>query len=150
MARKSNQARAGIAATGEKISELAWRVGRDQRKEARLQRRWWLLQTALGVALTLFARRIAERVWIVATGEEPPVLGHAGEPAKELARSERPPDQDRAASAGEDRAASAAATAPAPASAASSAPDVTPAEAPRVGLTAAGESRSEPATRGEP
>ena len=111
MPRQNNQARAAIAGAGEKVSELAWTVGRDARKEARLQRRWWVLQTALGVALTLFARRLAERVWIVATGEEPPVLGHAGEPAKELGDNSHPHDPHNPVGAGE----------PAPPSASSSA-----------------------------
>ena len=81
MAKKTSQARSAIATGGEKVSELAWTVGRDPRKEARLQRRWSLLQIALGAAFALAARRLAERAWVVLTGEEPPVLGHAGEPA---------------------------------------------------------------------
>ena len=84
MARAGSQARSAIASGGEKVSELAWTVGRDRRKEARMQRRWSLLQIALGAAFALVARRLAERAWVVMTGEEPPVLGHAGEPANEL------------------------------------------------------------------
>ena len=87
MARASNQTRAAVAAGGRKVSELAWTVARDQRKEARLLRRWKALELALGLALTLLSRRAAERLWIVMTGEEPPVLGHAGEPAKDLRES---------------------------------------------------------------
>ena len=49
-----------------------------------MQRRWSLLQIALGAAFALVARRLAERAWVVMTGEEPPILGHAGEPASEL------------------------------------------------------------------
>ena len=49
-----------------------------------MQRRWSLLQIALGAAFALVARRLAERAWVVMTGEEPPLLGHAGEPANEL------------------------------------------------------------------
>ena len=84
MARAGSQARSAIASGGEKVSELAWTVGRDRRKEARMQRRWSLLQIALGAAFALVARRLAERAWVVMTGEEPPLLGHAGEPANEL------------------------------------------------------------------
>ena len=84
MTSASNRTRAAVAAGGKKVSELAWTVARDQRKEARLQRRWKALELGLGLALTLFSRRVAERLWIVMTGEEPPVLGHAGEPAKDL------------------------------------------------------------------
>lgn len=113
MAKKSSQARSAIASSGEKVSELAWRVGRDPRKEARLQRRWSLLQIALGAAFALAARRVAERAWVVMTGEEPPLLGHAGEPANELAGKkdveETPPTSD-------DAGAAAAGTSPAPTS----------------------------------
>ncbi len=84
MAKTTSEVRSTIASGGEKISELAWTVGRDRRREARLQRRWSLLQIALGAAFALVARRVAERAWVVMTGEEPPVLGHAGEPANEL------------------------------------------------------------------
>ena len=88
MASAGNQARSVIAAGGEKVSELAWTVGRDRRKEARLQRRWNILQIAIGAALALLARRIAERAWAVMTGEQPPILGHAGEPARDLPGSD--------------------------------------------------------------
>ncbi|MDQ3993736.1 MAG: hypothetical protein M3265_02940 [Actinomycetota bacterium] len=66
------------------MSELAWTVGRDRRKEARIQRRWAVLQVVIGAASALLARRLAERAWAVMTGEQPPILGHAGEPAPDL------------------------------------------------------------------
>ena len=79
-----NQVRSAVASAGEKISELAWTVGRDQREEARMQRRWSVLQILLGAAFALLARRLAERIWTIVTGEQPPILGHAGEPATDL------------------------------------------------------------------
>jgi hypothetical protein len=84
MASAGNPARSVIAAGGEKVSELAWTVGRDRRKEARIQRRWAILQVVIGAASALLARRLAERAWAVMTGEQPPILGHAGEPAPDL------------------------------------------------------------------
>ena len=84
MAGRGSQARSAIASGGEKVSELAWTVGRDRRREARMQRRWNLLQIALGAAFALLARRFADRAWVVMTGEEPPIRGHAGKPANEL------------------------------------------------------------------
>ncbi len=49
-----------------------------------MERRWKLLQIAIGAAAGLLARRLAERAWAVMTGEVPPILGHAGEPARDL------------------------------------------------------------------
>jgi hypothetical protein len=86
MAGRGSQARSAIASGGEKVSELAWTVGRDRRREARMQRRWNLLQVALGAGFALLARRFADRAWVVMTGEEPPIRGHAGKPANELPR----------------------------------------------------------------
>ena len=88
MARATNQTRAAIAAGGARVTELAWTVGRDRRKEARLQRRWAVLQVVLGAAFALVSRRLAERAWVVLTGEEPPILGHDGEPAKDLGQGD--------------------------------------------------------------
>jgi hypothetical protein len=84
MASPGNPARSVIAAGGEKVSELAWTVGRDRRKEARIQRRWAILQIVIGATSAFLARRLAERAWAVMTGEQPPILGHAGEPAPDL------------------------------------------------------------------
>ncbi len=64
--------RSGIAWAGEKIAELAWSVGRDEKMAARRRRRWKLLQAGLGAGSTLLARRAAARVWSVLTGETPP------------------------------------------------------------------------------
>jgi hypothetical protein len=111
MPRTSSQARSAIASGGEKLSELAWTVGRDRRKEARLQRRWSLLQIALGAAFALLARRLAERAWVVMTGEEPPILGHAGEPANELPGTNG--GGETSTSAGDDATATGASAAPA-------------------------------------
>ena len=98
MAGRGSQARSAIASGGEKVSELAWTVGRDRRKEARMQRRWALLQVALGAGFALLARRFADRAWVVMTGEEPPIRGHTGKPANELTekKGEPPPAEDPA------------------------------------------------------
>jgi heme-degrading monooxygenase HmoA len=70
-----NDVRRGIATVGEKISELAWTVGRDGREEARRQRRWRALDGLLGVVATAVARKGALKAWNVLTGEAPPVAG---------------------------------------------------------------------------
>lgn len=72
MASASNTIRRAVAAAGEKVSEVAWTVGRDPRRERRLRRRWGLVQTATSVAFTLAARRLAAAAWRVLTGETPP------------------------------------------------------------------------------
>lgn len=61
-----------------------------------MQRRWNIVQILLGAAFALLARRLAERAWAVMTGESPPILGHAGEPARDLPGSDSSADADRA------------------------------------------------------
>lgn len=72
MAGRGYEARRAIARVGGEIQEKAWTVGRDRREERRMQRRWGLLQSVVGAAFTLGARRLGARIWKVATGEEPP------------------------------------------------------------------------------
>ena len=88
MASAGNQARSALAAGETKVSELARKVGRDRRKEARVQRVWSILQILLGAAFSLVARRLAERAWALLTGEQPSIRGHAGEPARDLPGSD--------------------------------------------------------------
>ena len=71
----SDDVRRAIAALGEAITEQAWALGRDPRREARMRRRWGVLQGLLGVAFTTVARRAAVSAWNVLTGEAPPVAG---------------------------------------------------------------------------
>jgi heme-degrading monooxygenase HmoA len=75
MASVSDDVRRAIAALGETITEQAWTLGRDPRREARMRRRWGTLQGLLALAFTLAARRATLRAWNVLTGEAPPVAG---------------------------------------------------------------------------
>lgn len=72
MASTGYQLRKAVARLGEELQERAWTVGRDPKDEARLQRRWGLLESALGAVFTIAARRVGTRVYGVLTGEPPP------------------------------------------------------------------------------
>lgn len=72
MATTGYQVRQAVARLGEEIQELAWTVGRDPKEEARLRRRWSMLEGALGAVATIAARQLAARAWGVLTGEVPP------------------------------------------------------------------------------
>lgn len=72
MASAANQIRQAIARVGQEIQDLAWTVGRDDQREAKLRRRWRMLQAALGIAATVAGRKAAVRVYYLLTGEPPP------------------------------------------------------------------------------
>ncbi len=95
MASMGNEIRRAVAGAGEKVSELAWTVGRDPREEKRLRRRWGMLEATLGAAFGLAARRLSYRAWGVLTGEEPPIgrAAHGPPPRAEEdeRRAEAPP-----------------------------------------------------------
>jgi hypothetical protein len=44
----------------------------DPKKEARKERAWMLFTGALGAAAGIGARRVATKLWLVLTGENPP------------------------------------------------------------------------------
>lgn len=88
MASTEDQLRQALARVGRQLEELAWTVGRDQRREARLQRRWRVLEAAVGIAATVAARKIATRIYYVLTGEQPPPQQQAAEDAARRAEAE--------------------------------------------------------------
>ena len=73
MGSTGNAIRRAVASAGEKVSELAWTVGRDPREEKRLRRRWGMLEATLGALFGLAARRLSYRAWSILTGEDPPI-----------------------------------------------------------------------------
>jgi hypothetical protein len=44
----------------------------DPKKEARKERAWTIVTGALGAAAGMGARRVATKLWLVLTGENPP------------------------------------------------------------------------------
>ncbi len=90
MASTGNAIRRAVSSAGEKVSELAWTVGRDPREEKRLRRRWGLLEATLGALFGLAARRLSYRLWGVLTGEEPPIGRAAHGTPPKAGESERP------------------------------------------------------------
>jgi hypothetical protein len=72
VASAENQIRQAIARVGQEIQDLAWTVGRDEKREAKLRRRWRMLEAALGIAATVASRKAAARLYSILTGEPPP------------------------------------------------------------------------------
>jgi hypothetical protein len=102
--RTEHQIRQAIARIGVEIEELAWTVGRDQRKEARMRRRWTMLQAALGIVATVAARKLAARAYYLLTGEKPPHQRQLERPAParrhdHAAAADEPTTRERAETA---------------------------------------------------
>ena len=81
MASTENMVRKAVADLGAKVMELAWTLGRDEREEARMQRRWRILETALSAVFSVAARQVSARAWNILTGEDPPTRRAARAPA---------------------------------------------------------------------
>ena len=103
MPKTSTTIRKAVSTVGEKVTELAWTVGRDPREERREKRRWSLLETTVSAAFALVARRLAFRAWDVLTGEAPPIAGAGRKQNGDEARPGSTASEDAGASA--DRAA---------------------------------------------
>jgi hypothetical protein len=54
----------------------------DPKLRKQRERRWGVLYGAVGLVMTLAARRLAARAWSILTGEQPPASGLARQPSK--------------------------------------------------------------------
>jgi hypothetical protein len=61
-----------VRGLAEDLKGLAQVLSHDPKKQARKERGWRILNSVTTVVFTLVARRMAARVWSVATGERPP------------------------------------------------------------------------------
>ena len=64
--------RTAIAQVGQGIVEKAWTLGRDPKAQRNKRLLWGALQSVIGAAFTLGARRVGAKAWGVLTGEQPP------------------------------------------------------------------------------